>query len=132
MLWRKYRYKLVYMVNNIEYTSCMTYGMAQTIYYPNEWVTSPAWLHEDGMYPLVFKTKKQAIEWGKHALVSIPSLWDRYKIFKCEVKGRHYKPREFLLLSWLAIGVKKISVPIAFPEGTEAWEYVKLVKEVKL
>ena len=122
------RYKVVYVYKGM-YMSCTALGKARIDYYIGKWVTSPDWLHKCGFYPLVFSDRgsaKRFLEDTYHT----PNI--KYAIFKCDVKGKHYIPTDFISLSALMNGdIYPYFADVKFPKGTEAWEYVKLIKEIK-
>ena len=129
MLWYKKRYKVVFKGADGKYFSAVARDAARVEYKVGGWVTSPEWLHDAGYYPMVFKKKKDAIRFLQGNICRSISHY----IFECRVKGRYYIPKKLLDLDGLMDGIIR-PYPIYDPKppkGTEAWEYVKLTKEVK-
>jgi len=127
------KYKVVYdLFDNIY--SAFARKDARIKYEFNQYVRSSEYLFHRGYYLCVFNKLDQAVKMFKG------SCADRsgFKIFTCKVKGRHKIKRIPCRISDDVFENKmsncfdeKHNRIGDFPEGTEMWEYVKLLKRVK-
>ena len=116
--------------------SSFTTEWGTTLYKIGEWVQAPRPFIDYGYYLFVFNNLQDAVIYANQM--------DLNYIYECEVKGRHKIVKlpdlidvDYTSYSKIIIQLKirsKISYHIArkfYPDGTELWEYVKLVRRVE-
>ena len=120
------------------------YGLYAVKYKLNEWVQAPKAMAEHGNYLTVFNNPHNLYQFVKGiGIIGITGNLLIKSVFKCKVKGRHKTKAlpPLFFTQWVNSGLsyKRMEVyntfePLLsfFPDGTEMWEYVKLIERIPI
>jgi hypothetical protein len=120
------RIKIIKKVNE-EKTSCIVPSEAGVVYKEHQWATAPEWLQKAGYHLLVFNNVEDALSFTTDIFDS--DIYGDIELWTCKVRGKIRRLPEhcyfFVLDERQLCGSGK-----DWPEGTEMYKKVKLVKRI--